>query len=58
MAYYIALNGEEPNVNLDLSSDDKTIFCARPLRVKVFKFVNRRVVERGNRECFLHRAFY
>ncbi len=58
MAYYVALNREESNVNLDLSSDDKPVLGTRPLSVKVFEFVDWWVVERGDRECFLHRAFH
>ena len=57
MTYYITLDGEEPNVNLNLPCYDKSILGTRPLHVKILEFVDWGIKERRDRECFLHGTF-
>ncbi len=57
MAYYVPFDREEPDVNLHLSSNDKTVLGARPLVIEIFELLNWRVEEWCNREGLLHGAF-
>lgn len=58
MTDHVALDRQEPDVDLHLAGDEATVIRMRPLRVEVLPLVERRVVQGPHSESLLHRTFY
>lgn len=58
MTDHVALDRQEPDVDLHLAGDEATVIRMRPLRVEVLPLVERRVVKGPHSEGLLHGTFY